>query len=349
MFAAVGITKPLPNPAFAQDNRGKRAAVLDLQTESGREDFERLLGSADVFVTNLRIDALERLELDGRSVAERHPRLIVCSLSGYGPVGPARDVPGYDIGAFVSRTGIARTNAPHTMPPINLRSGLGDHVTGMTAAAAIMAALVQRGRTGKGCVVETSLFQAGMYAASWDLSTQLTFGRLSRMRSRDQHDAPTVNSYQAADGAWFYLIGLEAGRHFPSVCRALERQDLADDERFANAAGIRENCRVLIELLDEAFATQPLAHWAERFEAEDVWWAPCQTMAEVAEDPQALALESFIVTDSSDGVRTEDDRPIRTVAAPAHFDGQVFQPRRPVPSLGEHTEEVLAEVASPPE
>lgn len=344
MFAAVGIDKQIPNPSFAQDNRGKRSIVLDLRSAEGRITFEALLGTADVFVTNIRADALERLDLAPADVAKRHPRLVVASLTGYGPVGPARDVPGYDIGAFVSRTGLARTNAPEDAPPVNLRSAIGDHMTGITTVSAIMAGLFQRERTGSGMVVETSLFQTGMYGVSWDLSTQATFGRLSRMKSRESHDQPLVNSYQASDGRWFYLIGLELMRHFPGVCRAIGKSELETDERFTSAGAVRENRQALIAIFDEAFASEPLVHWSNRFEAEDVWWAPCQTMAEVIEDPQALALGTFVETDDNSYSGELPDGPIRTVATPARFNGEVFQPRRPVPALGEHTAEVLAEL-----
>lgn len=344
MFAAVGIDKQIPNPSFAQDNRGKRSVVLDVRSPEGRAAFEALLGTADVFVTNLRADALERLDLAPAHVSERHPTLIVASLTGYGPVGPARDVPGYDIGAFVARTGLARTNAPESLPPVNLKSAIGDHMTGITTVSAIMAGLFQRERTGQGMVVETSLFQTGMYGVSWDLSTQATFGRLSRMKARESYDQPLVNSYQAGDGRWFYLIGLEMMRHFPGVCRAIGQPELTEDERFSSGSAVRENRAALISLFDEAFASESLDHWAEQFDANDVWWAPCQTMAEVVADPQAEALGTLIDTEDNSFTGELPAGPIRTVATPARFNGEVFQPRRPVPALGEHTDEVLEEL-----
>ena len=337
VFASVGIEKELPNPPFAQDNRGKRSIVLDLGDASGRRDLERLLATADVFLTNLRPDALDRLDLAPAAVLARHPTVVVGALSGYGPVGPARDVTGYDIGAFWSRSGLARTNNPPGEPPLNVRSGVGDHITGMATAMGVLAALFERTRTGRGRVVETSLFSTGMYTGSWDLSVHRTLGRLSTMRPRERAQTPLVNSYRSADGRWFYLIGLEAERHFPGLARALDRPELLDDERFATAGSISRHAEVLIALLDDAFAERPLDEWAARFEAHEVWWAPCQTMAEVAVDPQAEAVGAFVPT--SDG-RTE----IGTVASPARFDGQVFQPRRPVPSVGQHTDEVLAEL-----
>jgi crotonobetainyl-CoA:carnitine CoA-transferase CaiB-like acyl-CoA transferase len=349
IFAAVGIERDLPNPAFAQDNRGKRSIVLDLATSEDRSVLERLLARADVFVTNLRPDALGRLDLDPVEVSERHPHLVVAALSGYGSEGPDRDVPGYDVGAFLARSGLARTNSPNDQPPLFLRSGVGDHVTGMATAMATMAALYERTRTGRGRVVETSLFTTGMYAVSWDLSVQLTFERLSSLRPRDRVQTPMVNSYRSADGRWFYLIGLEAGRHFPKLAVAIDRPELSEDERFATAGGIFTNAEALISILDGEFARLTMAELAARFEHHDVWWAPCQTMADVAADPQAHAMGAFVPTpDHTTGDTAADGGSgpvsVRTVASPARFDGAVYQPRRPVPYLGEHTAEVLAEL-----
>ncbi len=340
MFAAVGIEKDIPNPAFAQDNRGKRSVVLDLQSSEGRARLEQLLASADVFVTNLRPGALERLDLSATAVQARHPSLVVAAQSGYGPEGPARDVAGYDIGAFVSRTGIARTNSPEAEPPINLRSAIGDHATAMATTMGVLAKLLERSKTGRGGIVESSLYQTGLYLASWDLSIQLTFGRLSRMRPRHLSTAPLVNSYQSSDHRWFYLIGLEAERHFPGLCAAIERPDLLEDPRFERASGILKNAPELIVELDAVFATRTLDDWSERFDTHDVWWAPCQTMAEVAEDPQALALGLFLPTDAP-GNHPEN---IRTVAGPLRFDGVLPVPPGPVPALGQHTDEVLEEL-----
>lgn len=345
VFAAVGIDKELPNPAFAQDNRGKRSVVFDLQTPDGLARCEQLLARSDVFITNLRPDALERLGLDPAAVTARHPQIIVASLSGYGSVGPARDVPGYDAGAFWARSGLARVNSPREDPPLFVRSAVGDHITGMATAMATMAALYERTRTGCGRIIETSLFATGMYTAGWDLSVQLTMDRLSTMRSRTRSQTPMVNSYRSADDKWFFLIGLEARRHFPGLATAIDRPELIEDPRFSSAKSIFDNAETLIALLDEIFAEQPMAHWAQLFDAHDVWWAPCQTMADVAADPQAQALGVFMDTpDSAWDAKERVPAKVRTVASPAIFDGQVFHPRRPVPALGEHTAEVVAEL-----
>ncbi len=337
IFASLGIDKKIPNAPFAQDNRGKRSIVLELSDPEQRATLEQLLATADVFVTNLRPNALTKLGLDPAEVRERHPSLVVAAQTGYGSVGPERDTAGYDIGAFVARTGMARVNRPRDEAPVNLRSGIGDHATGIATCAGILAALLERSRTGQGRLVETSLFQTGLYTMSMDLSTQLTIGRLGSMKPREEYHTPLVNSYRAADDRWFYLIGVEATRHFPGVCAAIGRQDLAADERFDTAAGIAKNRVELIAEFDEVFATEELAHWADRFAENDVWWAPCQTAAEVVEDPQAVALDSFL--DTVDG-----DTTMRTVASPVRFDGVTATPTGPVPAIGQHTDEVLGEL-----
>jgi crotonobetainyl-CoA:carnitine CoA-transferase CaiB-like acyl-CoA transferase len=335
---ALGVDKVMPNPSFAQDNRGKRSVVLDLATDEARDTLHQLLETADVFLTNMRPNALDRLGLNPGALRERHPTLVIAAQTGYGSVGPEKDTPGYDIGAFIARTGMARTNRPESEDPVNLKGGIGDHMTGVTTCMAVLAALMGRERTGEGQLVETSLFQTGLYAVSMDLSTQLTSGRLARMRPRTELATPLVNCYKSRDGKWFYLIGVEAARHMAGIGAAIGWPDITSDKRFASAPKIMENRVELIAVLDEAFAAEDLAHWTDRFTEHDVWWAPCQTMAEVAVDPQALALDSFIET-------THGDEKLTTVASPVRYNGHVLEPRRPVPTLGQHTDEVLAELA----
>ena len=153
---------------------------------------------------------------------------------------------------------------------------------------------------------------------------------------------PLVNSYEAGDGRWFWLIGLEADRHFPGLLAAIERPDLADDERFASAKARKANNQAFIAELDEIFAAQPLEHWAERFDAHDVWWAPAQSMAEVVEDPQLHAVGAFIEIENPAG------DPVPSVNSPITFRGSPLQVGRPIPRLGEHTAEVLAELGIEP-
>ena len=333
-MSAIGISASAANPAFAQDNRAKRSAVLNLRIPEDRRLFEELLAWADIFVTNLRTDALERLDLSAAAVSGRHPRLVVAALTGYGSVGPLRNTAAYDAGAFLSRSGLGRANSPAERPPLTLRRGVGDHVAAMTLTAGILAAVHQRHVTGRGQVVETSLFQVGMYAVSWDLSTYLTNGSTTAMRVREQSETPLVNTYQTGDGRWLYLVCLEAERHFPKLMTAIGRTDLIEDPRFISSTQIYVHSTELVAILDQEFGTRPRDEWAVLLDHHDVWWAPCQTLEEVSQDPQALALDSFVA------VTETDDLVSRTVASPVRFSGRSLVPRGPSPRLGQHTEEI---------
>jgi crotonobetainyl-CoA:carnitine CoA-transferase CaiB-like acyl-CoA transferase len=346
-MSAIGISASAANPAFDQDNRAKRSAVLNLRTEQDRELFEELLAWADIFVTNLRTDALERLALSAGAVSQRHPRLIVAALTGYGSVGPLRNTAAYDAAAFLSRSGLGRTNSPAEQPPLRLRRGVGDHVAAMTLTAGVLAAVHQRDVTGRGQIVETSLFQAGMYAVSWDLSTHLTNGSTTALRVREHSETPLVNTYQAADGSWLYLVCLEAERHFPKLMAALGRTDLLEDPRFRSSTDLYAHASELVAILDEAFASRSRDEWAVLLDQHDVWWSPCQTLAEVTTDPQALALDAFVsMPDPSEETDVDHQVISRTVASPVRFGGRSITPRGPSPRLGQHTAEIREQFAS---
>ncbi len=339
LFGALGGGALAGSPPFDLDNRGKRSVVLDLGVPEAGVALDRLLEGSDVFLTNLRPAALGRLGLGPEQVRARHPRLVYAGVSGYGMAGPDRDRAGYDVGAFWARTGIARTLVPESEDPPGIRSGFGDHVTGITTVAGILAALLDRQRTGTGRVVETSLLRTGIWCLGWDLGIQLRYGKLAPTLPRTEAAAPLINSYRAGDGRWFWLLGLEAERHWPGVVAALERADLAADPRFADARSRRKNAAALIGELDRAFAGRTRDEWAGRFDAHDVWWAPVQTTDEVVHDPQALAAGAFVEIPPAG----PDGDPVRAVASPVSFSGVDTGPSGPVPPLGGATEEVLRE------
>jgi crotonobetainyl-CoA:carnitine CoA-transferase CaiB-like acyl-CoA transferase len=340
VFGSLGIESDMPNPAFALDNRGKRSVVLNLREEEDRARLEELLATADVFISNLRPDSLEGLGLEPAGTVARHPHLVYCSISGYGLRGEERDRPTYDIGAFWARSGLSVQMADSDGNPLNARGGIGDHITGLAALAGLLAAVMEQRVTGQGRVVEVSLLRTGTYVLGWDLGLQMTLGKVARAESRDRNQAPLMNPYRAGDDRWFFFTGLEAARHIPAVCRALGRPDLVADPRFADAGAIRRNRTEVIALLDEIVAQHPLDVWAERFDREGVWWAPAQTPAEVVEDPQLLVNGGIAEIDGGDtgGVQ-------RSVNGPVSFSDVPGRRYAPVPGLGQHTDEVLAELA----
>jgi crotonobetainyl-CoA:carnitine CoA-transferase CaiB-like acyl-CoA transferase len=338
VFGSLGIDSDMPNPAFSLDNRGKRSVVLNLRLHEDRERLEDLLASADVFISNLRPDALDGLGLEPDATVARHPRLVYCSISGYGLRGDERDRPTYDIGAFWARSGLSMQMADHQGTPLNARGGIGDHITGLAALAGLLAAVLEQRATGRGRVVEVSLLRTGAYVLGWDLGLQMTLGKVARAEAREHNQAPLMNPYRTADEKWFFFTGLEAARHIGAVCRALGRPDLADDPRFADARAIRRNRTEIIAMFDEVIGKLPLAVWAERFDREGVWWAPAQTPAEVVEDPQLRANRGFVEIDGG----TAGGQ--RSVNGPVSFSDAPRTRVAAVPGLGQHTDEVLGEL-----
>lgn len=327
------------SPPFDLDNRGKRSVVLGLRSDEGREAMLRLIDTADVFLTNLRPEAVDSLGLGPEPLLERNERLVYASVTGYGRSGPDADRAGYDVGAFWARSGIALATAPTGEPPPTLRGGMGDHVTGLTITSGILAALLARERTGKGQLVETSLLRAGMYCLGWDLGLQLRFGRAAPTQPRTENINPMVNPYQAGDDTWFWLLGVESQRHFPNLCNAIGQPDLATDERFATARDRRHNAAELVALMDAEFATKSRDEWIAAFDQHGVWWAPVNTMEDAVNDPQALATGAIV--DVPEGAGAPAHQAVNT---PITFSGGADGPKRPVPGLGEHTDEVLNEL-----
>jgi crotonobetainyl-CoA:carnitine CoA-transferase CaiB-like acyl-CoA transferase len=341
IFGALGVAAQTAVPPFEIDNRGKRSVVLDLREEDHRATFDRLLVTADVFVTNLRPDALERLDLDHAAVLARHPRLVYASLTGYGLEGPDRTRPGYDVGAYWARTGVAHTLVePGELPPA-IRSGMGDHTTGIALLSGVLAKLFERERTGAGGLVATSLLRTGIYTIGWDVGIQLRFSKRESTRNRQRSRAPLVNCYRAADGRAFWLLMLEADRHWPKLLAALDRADLGSDERFVDARSRNRNCEALVAELDAAFAKVGFDELTAAFDVHDVWWAPLNSIVEAIADPQVQASGAFVEMTPHPG-----EEPYLAVNGPIDFGGFDQRPG-PVPHLGQHTAEVLAELDAP--
>jgi crotonobetainyl-CoA:carnitine CoA-transferase CaiB-like acyl-CoA transferase len=324
------------SPPFEMDNRGKRSIMLDLTTDDGRSTAFELISGADVFITNVRPGALRRIGLDFETVAAANAGLVYGLITGYGEAGPDADRAAYDVAAFWARAGLAHLlTRPGDTPPFQ-RGGMGDHTAGMTLAAAVCAALVARSCTGTGQLVTTSLYRQGAYTISFDLNTFLMTGHSIAIGRRESMANPCMNNYVAGDGRRFWIVGLQVDRHWGPLCRVVGRPDWLTEyprprDRAANAAEI-------IGVLDEVFATKPLDEWAKLFATEpDFFWSPINSIEDVVADDQFHAAGGVVYV--PDG---ESSLPM--VATPADFHGTPWAPRAKAPGIGEHTEEILAEL-----
>ena len=324
------------NPVFEMDNRAKRSVAVDLRVAEGQAIALELLADADIFVTNLRVAALERWGLGPDTLLERFPRLIYQLITGYGLEGPDAAKPAYDIGAYWARSGVASLlRAPDGPLPFQ-RGGMGDHPTASSAAGAACAALFNRERTGKGQLVNTSLVRQGTYTLGFDLSITLGWGAHIGIGRREEMGNPAMNNYTTADGKAFWLIGQVGTRHWPPLARVVGHPEWIEDERFAEPAGRKGNAGELIALLDEIFASKTMDEWAAIFDTEpDMFWARVNDIDDVLVDEQVHAAGAFVEVPEADG-------PVRRVASPSDFYGTPWAPRGPAPKLGQHTREVLA-------
>ena len=339
LFGALSGSKEDRCPPFDLYNRGKKSIALDVNHPDGTALVQRLVATADVFITNMRPQFLERIGLDHATLLARHPKLVYASLTAYGLEGPDRDAPGYDMAAYSGRSGLAeRATPPGASPPV-LPGGLGDNVTAITMVSGIMGALFNRERTGKGQLVSTSLLRTGIYSIGMDVATRVGLGRIAAAPSRSKPQNPLMNSYRASDGKWFWLVGAESERHWPGMVAALGEPALLNDERFTTPRERRRNAEALVLAIDGLAARHTRQEWADIFRQHEVWWAPINSVDDLLQDPQVLACGAFVKVPVHVGQATPES--FNGVATPVDFGATPVGPAGPPPGVGEHADELL--------
>lgn len=335
-FFATAMTDEYPdNPVFDLDNRGKRAVAINTSTTEGAELVRRLIADADVFLTNLRPTQLEAQGLDYDTLHGLNARMVYASVTGFGLEGGERDKPGFDTAAFWAKSGIGWIMTPKGGTPVPLRVAVGDHITGLSTASGILAAVLKARETGEGCLVESSLIRSGVYVAGSDFGTYMRYGRIARSRPREEAVVPTNNFFRTSDEHWLFMNSRPGEPDWPNIVRALGLESLDGDERFKSFRDRRKNAAALVAIFDEAFASRPLAEWQERLDAESVIWSPVQSFEQALEDPQMRAAGAFVEQPKADGTH------YTAPASPIRFDNDETDPRGPAPEIGAHTYAIL--------
>jgi crotonobetainyl-CoA:carnitine CoA-transferase CaiB-like acyl-CoA transferase len=320
---------------FLSVNAGKRSLAVSLADERGREILLRLADSADVFLQSLRPGLAERMGLGPDAIRARNPRLVYCSVGAYGHVGPLSSEPGYD--ALMQAAGglISMTGEPGR-PGARVGSSLIDMGTGMWSALGIVAALLERERTGEGAVVDTSLYETALGYIGYHLVGYLADGTVP---SGQGTVFPMVAPYQVfstRDGELMIAGGND--RIFALLCDVVEMTELASDSRFRTNPDRVRNREELVAQLSARLRERDTAEWQERLTAAGVPAAPVADVADVVNAPQTSALEML------QPVAHPQIPDLRLAALPLSFDGERAAHRSPPPLVGEHSAEVLREV-----
>lgn len=326
----------LYSPHFQTYNRNKRSVTLNTKLPEDRELFDELIRSADVYIQNFRPGAADRLGAGVDRLREINPRLIYCSISGFGASGPASGRPSYDTVAQAA-SGYLKLLVNPANPRV-VGPAIADAVTGYYAAYGILGALHERNQTGMGRTVEVSMLEAMSHFNLDAFTHYFAQGEVMGPFSR-----PSVSqSYvlRCADDKWIALHMSSPEKFWQGLANAIGRPDIFKDERFSCREGRITHQDALIQLLGEIFATGTRDEWCRKLEAEDVPHAPMYETNEALEDPQAKHLEIEVHG------KHPTLGPFRTVRSPVSYDGERPLNVKAPPLLGEHNEEVRREVKS---
>ena len=323
------------NYPWILDNRNKRSLAIDLKTDAGRTVLLALVQKADVFITNYLPHVIEELSLGYDDLGSVNERLIYAHLTGYGELGPQRERRGLDVTAWWARTGLADVIRPVDGEVALLAPAMGDHATSTALYGAIMTALYQRERTGKGAKVTTSLMANGLWSNGILAQAALCDAEPYERAKHAKSPNALVSVYRTGDDRYLFLVLLRDSE-WPSFCEAIDLPALATDSRFCEHDSRIENHVELVQLLDRVFERRSFAEWAETFDTSQVLFGPVQRIEDLFHDPQARANGVF---------REMGGRPDQWVVdTPIHLAGMSkATPHRP-PELGEHTREVLEEL-----
>jgi len=281
------------NFLFELENRGKKSVTLALDAPGAVEALHRLLSKADVFLTNLMAPRLEKFGLRPEDVHARNPRLIYAAVTGYGLEGPEAARPGFDFSAFWTRSGIMSLVGHPDGPPVLSRIAQGDHTTGVTTLAAVLAALRLRDLTGEGQVVDISLQQTGLYTIATDVSRTLLDGTQPKRFNRKAPDNPLFNTYPTRDGKWIMLVHMTPDPYWPRLCRALGREEWSADPGYSTMAARRAKGAEIAAYIEEKMLEADLADWTVRLDEVGLIWAPMVELPEVIADPQLRMRGAF--------------------------------------------------------
>ncbi|MGH8808942.1 MAG: CaiB/BaiF CoA transferase family protein [Noviherbaspirillum sp.] len=323
---------------FLSANRGKKSVTVDLASAEGQQLVRDLARDVDVVVENYKVGTLARYGLDHASLREINPRVVYCSITGFGQSGPYAPLPGYDfvfqgMGGLMSITGL-----PDGEPgggPVKSGLAITDLLTGMYATTAILAALEHRNVSGQGQYIDMSLLDCVVGINGYQAINYFLSGKIPQRMGNAHPNMVPYQVFRCKEGDVIVAVGNDS--QYAAFCKVIERPDLADDPRFGSVGQRNINRAELIPQIAQTMLTRTMSEWVKKMEATNVPCGPINNMQQVFEDPQVKHRDMQLSLPHSAGV----DAP--NVANPIRLSDTPIRYERSAPVLGEHTDEVLGE------
>ncbi|MDO8490508.1 MAG: CoA transferase [Dehalococcoidia bacterium] len=323
---------------FLSTNRNKKGIVLDLKSEKGKQVFYDLVKKADVVFDNYRYGVTTKLGVDYETLNRVNPRIICCSITGFGASGPYRDRPAYDLVIQAISGGMSITGEPGR-PPVRSGIAIADQGAGVISALGIMAALHQRERTGRGQKVETSLLESHVSLLVYEAAYYFVSGIVPGPIGSGHRTISAYGTYKTKDD--YIVIANPEGYDIGFLFRAIGREDLITDPRFDTAEKRSINREDLKAILQEAFKARTAVEWLDILTRGNVPCAPVNSLDKGLSDPQVLARDMVITVDYAGGGQIRQvGNPIKLSETPSDVRKQFFSP----PIQGQHSEEVLIDL-----
>jgi crotonobetainyl-CoA:carnitine CoA-transferase CaiB-like acyl-CoA transferase len=332
--ADAGLNRVLMGASFLAQNAGKRSVTIDLKSTPGKAVFHRLVRSADVVIENFRPGVMERLGLGYESLREIRPDLIYCAISGFGQDGPLKNNPAYDQ-IVQGLSGVMSVTGDAASAPLRVGYPVADTIGGLTAAFAIAAALVRRGRTHEGEFIDVSMLEATLVTMGWQVSNWLIAGVRPQPLGNENMTAAPSGLFATGDGP--LNIAANQQQQFLALVRLIGRPDLADDPRFAEREARKTNRLALKAEIEAALAAKSAAEWAALLNAQGVPAGEVLDVPAVLAHPQIVSRGLVATFAETPGVA----RPVAVVRSGFRLKSGDPAPAKPPPQLGADTDDIL--------
>ena len=319
--------------AFMMMNRNKKGIALNLKDKDGIEIFKRMIKNSDVVLENFRKGTLDKLGVGYDVISKINPKIILCEISGYGRTGPYADKGGFDLVAQGMSGLMSITGESKEKPPMKVGAPITDITAGLLAASGILAAIIHRNKTGEGQKVDTSLFEAGIVHTYWQSAIAGATGE-SPGPLGSAH--PLTAPYQAfkTKDKWI-TIGASNQNTWLKLIKAIDREDLQENEKFSSNLNRKKNLTELVEILTTVLSKKTSLEWLKIFDDNGFPCGPINSITDMFEDPQTIDRQMILEVDNKKAGKS------KAIGMPIKFSKSKTEKSKGAPNLGEHTKEIM--------